>query len=126
MPTTYRIVPHERIVYLKTAGESSFEEWRDAVLGALGDPAYRPGFGFLNDRRQQAKPPAADFAVLATEFVKEHAREMAPVRWAVVSAVEAVYETLRAYSVIAERAGVELRAFKDIDEARWWLTASRG
>ena len=126
MPTTYHIIPHERIVYLKTLGRSSFEEWRDVVLGALGDPAYRPGFGFLNDRRQQDAPPAADFAVLATEFLKEHAREMGPLRWAVVSAVEPVYETLRAYSVIAEQAGVELRAFKDINEARWWLTSPRG
>jgi hypothetical protein len=50
---------------------------------------------------------------------------MGRLRWATVSAVEAVYETLRAYSVIAERAGVELRVFKDIEEARWWLTSPR-
>jgi hypothetical protein len=125
MPTTYRIVPHEGIVYLKTVGQSSFEEWRDALLGALADPAYRPGFGFPSDRRQQAAPPSADFAASITEFLKGRAGEMGRLRWATVSAVEAVYETLRAYSVIAERAGVELRVFKDIEEARWWLTSPR-
>ena len=126
MPITYQIVPHERIVYLKTTGRSSFEEWRDAVLGALSDPAYEPGFGFLSDRRQQDAPPTADFAQSVSEFLEERARNAGGVRWATVSAVEPVYETLRIYSIIAARAGVELRVFKDIEEARWWLTASRG
>src|SRR5256885_10720743 len=55
MAVTYRIEPGERIVYLTTTGESSFAEWRDAMMAALSDPAYRRGFNFRSEERRVGK-----------------------------------------------------------------------
>ena len=121
MAVTYHIEPDERIVYLTTTGNSSFAEWRDAMLSALSDPQYRRGMGFLSDRRGETDVPDPEFAREAAQFFMQHEGEMAGSRWAAVSNNTAVYGMQRMFSILSEATGVTAAAFRDFERARRWL-----
>ena len=124
MAITYSIEPDERIVYLTTTGESSFAEWRDTMLAALSDPAYRPGFNVLSDRRGETDVPDPEFAREAVNFLMQHSDELAGSRWAAVSDNTAVYGMQRMFSILSETTGVTAMAFMNYEEARRWLLES--
>ncbi|MDQ3743310.1 MAG: hypothetical protein M3444_02895 [Acidobacteriota bacterium] len=121
MAVTYRIDAEDRIVYLTTTGESSFAEWRDAMLAVLSDPQYRRGMGFLSDRRGETDVPDPEFARSAAQFIMQHEGEMAGSRWAAVSNQVAVYGMQRMFSILSEATGVTAAAFMDFEQARRWL-----
>ncbi len=121
MAVNYHIEPDEGIVYLTTTGESSFAEWRDAMLAALSDPQYRRGMGFLSDRRAETDVPDPEFARSAAQFIMQHEGEMAGSRWAAVSNNTAVYGMQRMFSILSEATGVTAAAFTDFEQARRWL-----
>src|SRR2546422_15150 len=102
MAVTYRIDAEERIVYLTTTGESSFAEWRDAMLSVLSDPAYEKGFNFLSDRRAQADLPDTEFARDAAWFLRGHSGAMGDCRWAAVAGRDALYGMARMFSTFSE------------------------
>lgn len=122
MAVTYRIAPDERTVYLTTTGEATFAEWREAVLSALSDPAYREGFNFLSDRRGQTYVPDTGFAKAAADFLKERSGVMGGCRWATVVGRDALYGMMRMFSTFSEGTCIQVAAFRDIEDARRWLT----
>ncbi|MDQ3920267.1 MAG: hypothetical protein M3348_17525 [Acidobacteriota bacterium] len=121
MAVNYRIEPDEGIVYLMTTGDSSFAEWRDAMLSALSDPQYRRGMGFLSDRRGETDVPDPEFARAAAQFLMQHEAEMAGCRWAAVSNQPPVYGTQRMFTILSEATGVTAATFMDFEQARRWL-----
>ena len=126
MAITYRIDAGERIVYLATRGESNFAEWRDAMLAALSDPAYRRGFNFLSDRSEETDVPDPEFTRAAAQFVRQHRRDLGGARWAAVSASDAVFGMQRLFISLSAATGVTVRAFRDHEAARRWLLLSDG
>lgn len=124
MAVTYRIAPDERIVYLTTIGTSTFAHWREAVLSALSDPAYRHGFNFLSDRRDQANVPDAEFAKAAAAFLSEHSDVMGGCRWAAVAGRDALYGMARMFSTFSDGTCIQVAAFRDYEDAKRWLAGS--
>jgi hypothetical protein len=122
LAVTYRIATEERIVYLTTVGESTFAEWRDAMLAVFSDPSFERGMGFLSDRRQQTGVPEPEFAREAAQFLMQHSDEMEGCRWAAISEDAAVIGVQRIFTVLADATGVTARAFGNYEEARAWLT----
>jgi hypothetical protein len=122
---TYNINADEQIVYLTTTGDSSFAEWRDAMLAVLSDPSYRRGMGFLSDRRDQTDVPDGEFASAAADFLKAHSEAMGDCFWAAVASRPAVFGVMRMFSVTKTVKGVTYMPFADFEEARGWLLDSR-
>ena len=56
MPVIYSLDEGERVVYLTTVGEPSFDEWRDTLLAVFSDPFFETGFNFISDRRRAMTP----------------------------------------------------------------------
>ena len=121
MAVTYRINPDERVVYLTTSGDSSFREWEEKLLAVLSDPAYRPGFNFLSDRRLETDVPDPWFARSAADFLNQHLEEMGSFKWAAVSTNKAIYGMQRMFSIYSEMKGVEAQVFADYEEALGWV-----
>jgi hypothetical protein len=122
MPVIYTIDRTERVVYLTTAGEPSFSEWRDTLLKLFSDPDFETGFHFISDRRQSTEP-SREFVERQTAFLREHERELGRCRWAAVVPDPA---TDRAVRAIAERAGLadlEVGFFYNLAAARRWIFA---
>lgn len=120
MPVIYTIDRRERVVYLTTAGDPSFDEWRDALLGVFSDPAFETGFHFISDRRR-AKAPDAEFVERQVVFVREHERELGRCRWAAVVPDPATDEAARAVTNRAGLAELDVGFFYDLAAARRWV-----
>ena len=121
MAVTYHIDTDERVVYLTTARDSSFVEWREVMMAVLSDPSYRPGFNFLSDRRQETDVPSTEFARSAAEFLKLNSAKMGGFKWAAVSGDMAIYGMQRMFSIYSEIKGIEARAFTNYEEALEWV-----
>jgi hypothetical protein len=120
MPVIYTIDRPERVVYLTTVGDPSFEEWRDTLLRVFSDSAFQAGFHFISDRRRSAAPDA-DFVERQIVFMREHKREVGRCRWAAVVPDPATDEAAR---VVTSRAGmseVDVGFFYDLAAARRWV-----
>jgi hypothetical protein len=120
MPVIYTIDRPERVVYLMTVGDPSFEEWRDALLRVFNDPAFESGFHFISDRRRSAAPDA-EFVERQIVFVREHEPELGRCRWAAVVPDPATDEAARAVTSRAGMAEVEVGFFYDLAAARRWV-----
>ncbi len=120
MPVIYAIDRRERVVYLTTVGDPSFEEWRDALLGLFSDPAFETGFHFISDRRRSAAPDA-EFVEREVVFIREHEREVGRCRWAAVVPDPATDEAARAVTSRAGLEDVEVGFFYDLAAARRWV-----
>ena len=120
MPVIYTIDRAERVVYLTTVGDPSFEEWRETLLRVFSDPAFETGFHFISDRRR-AKAPDAQFVEQEVAFVREHEREIGHCRWAAVVPDPATDEAARSVTSRAGMAEVEVGFFYDLAAARRWV-----
>lgn len=120
MPVIYTIDRPERVVYLTTVGDPSFEEWRDTLLRVFSDPAFETGFHFISDRRR-ATAPDAEFVERQVVFVREHEPELGRCRWAAVVPDPATDEAARAVTSRAGMAEVEVGFFYDLAAARRWV-----
>ena len=120
MPVIYAIDRTERVVYLTTVGEPSFDEWRDALLGVFSHPSFETGFNFISDRRR-ATAPDREFVESQIVFVREHERELGRCRWAAVVPDPATDEAARAVTNRAAVEDVEVGFFYDIAAARRWV-----
>jgi hypothetical protein len=120
MSVIYAIDVAERVVYLTTVGEPSFEQWRDALLMVFSDPAFETGFNFISDRRR-AKAPSPEFVEREIAFVREHEREFGRCRWAAVLPDRLSDKAARAVTSGAGLADVEVRFFYAPAEARRWV-----
>lgn len=92
-----------------------------AMLSALSDPAYRRGFNFLSDRRDQPDVPDTEFARAAADFLKGRSGVMGGCRWASVVSRDALYGMARMFSVLCEGGCISVAAFRGYEEARSWL-----
>lgn len=122
MPVIYSIDESERVVYLTTIGEPSFEEWRDALLAVFSEPSFVTGFDFISDRRR-AKAPGRGFVEQEVAFVREHELEIGHCRWAAVVPDRATEDVARSVSIRAGLPNIEVGFFYDPAEARRWVFA---
>lgn len=120
MPVIYTIDRSERVVYLSTVGDPSFDEWRETLLGVFSDPAFETGFHFISDRRR-AEPLSTEFVERQIVFVREHEREIGRCRWAAVVPDPATDEMARMVTSRAGMAEVEVGYFYDLAAARRWV-----
>ncbi len=120
MPVIYTIDRPVRVVYLSTVGDSSFDEWRDALLGVFSDPAFETGFHFISDRRR-ATVPGPEFVEQETAFIREHEHDLGRCRWAAVVPDPATDEAARTVASRAALADVEVGYFYDLAAARRWV-----
>src|SRR5215218_1669662 len=113
MSVIYSIDAAERIVYLTTVGEPSFDEWRDSLLRVFSDPSFESGFNFISDRRR-ARPPGREFVDQEVVFVREHEREFGRCRWAAVVPNPATDKAAREVTGRAGMANIEVAFFYDL------------
>jgi hypothetical protein len=120
MAVIYAIDRPERVVYLSTVGDTSFDEWRDTLLGVFSDPAFETGFNFISDRRR-ASPLDQDFVEREVVFIRAHERELGRCRWAAVVPDPATDEAARTVTSRAGMSDVEVGFFYDLAAARRWV-----
>ena len=115
----YRFDEAARIVVITGLPDGVPGENVTFVRSFLSDPRYAPDYGFLRDRRGLV-PLSIEDATRAAS-ISEAVPELRGKLWAIVVDDLVNFGTSRMQQTIAEWHGLEVRIFKDIDEARQWL-----
>ena len=111
-----------KIVHLEYRGEVAIDEFRTVIEAVFGDPAYRPGFGFLVDRRHT--PPAQEgYVASAVEVAFQNQPMLTGARWAVVVSNPASVKAARMGIEFAHRALVPqvVHVFEELEREEDWL-----
>lgn len=125
MGINYAIDAEARLVRLDYVGATTADEFAATLTAIFRSTSYRPGFGFLSDRRN-VEPPTKAYIEHALSFMEAHREQVAGGRWAVVVSTPASYGMGRMGQNIAEgrRSPTPVQVFRGIDEAEAWLNAT--
>lgn len=126
MGINYSIDAEMGIVRLTHVGESPVEEYKATLTAIFRSPLYKPGFGFLVDRRTFDNPPES-FVQGFVAFLNHNRTMLAGARWAVVALTPAGHDMARVGQTLAKVADdvVIVKAFSEIPEAEAWLRTGR-
>lgn len=122
MGINYEIDAEARIVRLSYIGDTTPEEYEAAMRAIFRATSYRPGFGFLSDRRD-IEPPTAAYVTRTIDFDQAHQGELSGARWATVVSSTVNYGLGRMAQNLAEsrELAVVPRIFTDLRAAEAWL-----
>jgi hypothetical protein len=102
----------------------TFERWRATMREVFADPAYRPGFRFLGDRRGVRETPRVSYVESVVEFLESHAQRLEGGRWAnlVPAGDRAMFGMGHMIDLMTEsRVPLAVRTFDDHAAAMAWL-----
>ena len=122
MAINYSIDAQARVVGLTYVSEPTIEELTATLRAIFRSTDYRPGFGFLVDRRTIA-PPTRAFVEELLAFMTLQRAALAGGRWALVFSDAAGYDMGRIQQEVVEgRSGpVLVRPFRHVQQAEAWL-----
>ena len=116
----YSIDVRAQLVLVEYRADAGVEEWVSAMEGILADPAYRPGFSFLVDRRHASAPSTADLRRMIA-FIGDRAERFADSRWAIVTYSPADFGMARMTGALAADHPTTIRVFSDRDDGLRWI-----
>jgi hypothetical protein len=122
MGINYSIDAEGRIVRLSYVGEATLEEFQATMIAIFRSTLYRPGFGFLSDRRDS--PPATTaYLEGGVAFIELHQEKLIGARWATVvsSPVNFGLSRMAQNLLEAKERFPTLEVFTDIHQAELWL-----
>lgn len=126
MAITHSIDTTRGIVTLVYGSEPDFETWRAAVEAVFADPLYRPGMGFLADRRAVSQPPDRDYLRSITKYVNRQGDRVGVSRWALVVTTPEAYGGVPIGHTFLEGDSIEVAVFLDVAAAERWLGREPG
>jgi hypothetical protein len=119
----YSIDAGARIVRLEYVGDTTVDELMATLRAIFRSPEYRPGFGFLADRRN-ADATAPDEAEHVLAFMVLYRARVVGCRWALVVGSVASREMGRMGRTIDQGGPVRVQVFQHIEDAERWLRES--
>ena len=102
-------------------GTVTADDVRAYLRQAVTDPAYHAGMPSLVDCRQVTSLLSAEDLRAIAADIQGLTTSTVPGRCAVLAASNVVFGLLRMYEVFSEDAAIEVRAFRDLDQAMMWL-----
>jgi hypothetical protein len=115
------IFPERNLVYVRFTGVVRPEDALGFAKTLLADPSFRPGLDELIDARACTYEGRFDDVFGYKEARLKTPCPSAGRRWACVVSSDVMYGISRMFEVLAEKAGVEIGVFRDMDEAVGWL-----
>ena len=108
---------------LRIVGEGDYaaQDLKDLLAAALADPRTRPGISTLMDIRRSEAARTTDELISVVDFLGSKRDRAVPLRCAVVTTSDLRFGLSRMVSVYLEKYGVDLRVFRDIESAEFWL-----
>jgi hypothetical protein len=124
MLLTYSIDAASGIITI-TGDEPTPEQFEDHLRRLFADPRYRPGYGWLRDRRHLPAP--------STEYISHTVRALSQwpgfpgcrIALVVPESDPAHYGMMRMVQLMGDGRALEAAIFFDVDSARAWLIETR-
>ena len=96
------------------------------VRRTLQDPRFPAVKWILADARQRESAASPELVAAVVAQLREHAERLPRARCALVAEGAATFGMQRMFSIRSESIPFEVRAFRDIDDARAWLRGDGG
>ncbi len=124
----YRIDAAHRRATIIVEGIVSPKAFGDAMDKLFADPAYRPQFDLIYDRRAVQAQPDPKNASQMVAYMAAHRERLAGCRWAMVVApeVQAAMASVAAEATYSALVGIEARTFLRLEDANAWLDREDG
>jgi hypothetical protein len=121
MPFSFRIDIERGLVLFTGLGTFTSKDLLTCLEDVVAHPGFQPHFDHLVDMRQ-----VTDFQPGAEDNMIRAARDRDDVnlqggRFAIVSSSDLVFGMTRMYETLMNDAGVKVRTFRSMDEAKTWL-----
>jgi 2C-methyl-D-erythritol 2,4-cyclodiphosphate synthase len=120
MPVSVTVEVEERLAYAHSTGSVSLAETVEAIVAVAGSADFQPHFGVLVDLRKMESAPGVS-EVIEIVSALDNVKRLVPGRIALVAENVAHFRLAQLASALARAAGLNQRAFRDIDGARAWL-----
>jgi len=121
MPFTYSIDAEQRFVQVTAHGRITPEE----AFGTFDEVAAHPDFGrnmrVLSDHRELETIVSVRFVKAFMGRIQAYRNLFRGSKWAFVESGAVRYGMARMASILSDPTVIELRAFRDVGEARVWL-----
>jgi hypothetical protein len=118
MGMNYKIDSERRLVLTRGWGVLSSRELFDVTSQILVDPRFDPTYRSLGDLRDVTE---ITVDTLETAYTAATPLFAAGTRRAIVASSDAVFGMARMFATFAERAGQEVRIFRELHLAEAWL-----
>jgi hypothetical protein len=105
-------------------GDLDNEQIRQAYEEVTRDPSFRPGSQVLVDDLESSYDPSMAEAQSLVEIFSSFSDRIA--QFAIVVRKDVHFGLGRMVEVYCESQGVNLRIFRDVEDARAWLDSTRG
>ena len=118
MPTSYRIDPERELVVTRAWGAPSSEDLEAHYANLITDPRFRPSYRQLGDLSA-----VTTFSVDAWRIAQVAATPVfdTGTRRALIAPSEVGFGLSSIFAAYSERAGQDVRVFRERDEAEAWL-----
>jgi hypothetical protein len=119
----YWIDPAESRVFVTATRRATSAESTQFLDALTADPAYRPGFDVVYDRRAVSEPEEDEAVQAMVDYLAVHPDRFVGSRWAIVVApdVRSARASLTFADLIDLAARIEVRVFLRMNEAIAWL-----
>ena len=123
MSFRYRIDAPNRRATIVVEGIVSPKAFGETMDKLFADPAYRPQFDIVYDRRAVQAQPDPRNANQMVAYMAAHRDQLAGCRWAVVVGpeVRAAMAAVASEEAVSTLVGVDVRTFLRIEDANAWL-----
>lgn len=125
MPMSYDIDAEGRMVRVRVEGSPSYDELLACFAAYTQDPRFRPGMPILVDDRARTESPSAQEIRRMAHDSKAQPQPVEGSRCALLVASDLQFGLSRMYELMMEGGPMEVRVFRDEDEAVAWLLEPR-
>ena len=121
MSIEFRIDTEEGIVYTTVKGDLGVEDIIAALTEIITHEDFKPGMSGIFDLLASKWESDSDELRRIVRFILENADRIGPSRHAVVVGSDRAYGMSRMFEVFSEETTVDVRIFRDLNEARKWI-----
>jgi len=121
MPFTYVIDAERRLVHITASGRITASEAFSCFDEVASSPEFVQGMRVLSDHRQLDTTVSVGFVRMFLTKINALSELLRGSKLALVEAGAARYGMARMASMLSDPSVMELRAFRDFDEAKEWL-----
>ena len=121
MPIKYRIDKGNRIIFAEVEGDFTLEDIIKTINSVVSDRDFRSGFNVLSDHRKIGEPATTQQMQGMAAHLESLSYAYGGTKWAMLVSKEASYGMMRMLSALVENVPIELRVFRDMEEALTWL-----
>jgi hypothetical protein len=121
MPFEYSVDRERKLVVVRPDATPTIGDWISLLDRLATDPAFRPDYGIISDRRHLTIAPSVEYVRASIQAIADRREHFGSSRWAILTSHMASYGMARMAEAYADNRGIAFRVFLDDEKGavRW-------